>query len=86
MVGSRGIKEIVATVGVLTLASVWQAVPAAAALTSAVYGFGSNQWGELGNGTTTASLSPTPVAWSSARSRPRCLICTATASPRRARP
>ena len=60
--GSRGIKAILATVGVLTLASVWQAGPARAALTPAVYGFGSNQWGELGNGTTTASLSPAPVA------------------------
>jgi len=55
--GSRGIKAILVTVGALTLASVGQA-----ALTPAVYGFGSNQWGELGNGTTTASLSPTPVA------------------------
>jgi alpha-tubulin suppressor-like RCC1 family protein len=27
-------------------------------LTPAVYGFGSNQWGELGNGTTTPSQSP----------------------------
>jgi Regulator of chromosome condensation (RCC1) repeat len=60
--GSRGIKAILATVGVLTLASVGQAMPAAAALTPTLYGFGSNQWGELGNGTTTASLSPTPVA------------------------
>jgi hypothetical protein len=49
--GSRGIKAIVATVGVLILASVGQAVPAAAALTPAVYGLGSNQWGEPGNGT-----------------------------------
>ena len=62
MMGSRGIKAILVTVGALTLASVGQAAPASAALTPAVYGFGSNQWGELGNGTTTASLSPTPVA------------------------
>ena len=59
--GSRSIKVVLATVGVLTLASVGQAVPAGAALTPVVYGFGSNQAGELGNGTTTASLSPTPV-------------------------
>ena len=62
--GSRGIKAILVTVGVLTLASVGQAMPAAAALTPTLYGFGSNQWGELGNGTTSAapSLSPTPAA------------------------
>jgi hypothetical protein len=50
--GSRGIKAIIVTVGALTLASVGQAVPARAALTPAVYGFGSNQAGELGGGTT----------------------------------
>src|SRR5215470_12161619 len=61
VMGSRSIKVVLATVGVLTLASVGQAVPAGAALTPVLYGFGSNQAGELGNGTTTASLSPTPV-------------------------
>jgi alpha-tubulin suppressor-like RCC1 family protein len=49
---------------VLGLVSVWPAAPARAAPVPVLYGFGTNQFGELGNGTTSAtpSLSPTPAA------------------------
>ncbi len=62
---SSGIKAVVAIVSVLGLASVWPAAPArAAAPVPVLYGFGTNQHGVLGNGTTsvTPSLSPTPAA------------------------
>jgi hypothetical protein len=58
-------QAVVAIVSVLGLASVWPAAPARAATPVPVlYGFGTNQFGVLGNGTTstTPSLSPTPAA------------------------
>lgn len=73
MTGSRRFRAIAAIVGVLTLAVMGQAVPAGAAQQArqalavlpsgpVPYGYGSNIDGELGNGTTTDSPSPTPVA------------------------
>lgn len=62
---SSGIKAVVAIASVLGLASVWPAAPArAAAPVPVLYGFGTDQFGVLGNGTTstTPSLSPTPAA------------------------
>jgi alpha-tubulin suppressor-like RCC1 family protein len=62
---SSGIKAVVAIVSVLGLASVLPAASARAAAPAPVlYGFGTNQFGELGNGTTSAtpSQSPTPAA------------------------
>jgi alpha-tubulin suppressor-like RCC1 family protein len=61
---SRGVKAILAAVSALGLAVVGRAVPAqAAAPVPVLYGFGTNQYGVLGNGTTTTtrSLSPTPA-------------------------
>jgi alpha-tubulin suppressor-like RCC1 family protein len=51
---------ILAVAGAMTMAAAGLAVPAAAS-TPGVYGFGSNTFGELGNGTTTASPSPVAV-------------------------
>ena len=62
---SSGVKAVLVMASVLGLVSVLPAAPAqAAAPVPVLYGFGTNQFGELGNGTTSAtpSLSPTPAA------------------------
>src|SRR5579871_3353422 len=55
-------KAVLATAGVLVLASIGLAAPAAAASGPTLYGFGTNQFGELGNETRTTSLTPVPAA------------------------
>lgn len=58
---SRGFQWLVlAVAGAMTMAAVGLSVPAAAS-TVGVYGFGNNTFGELGNGTTTASSVPAAV-------------------------
>jgi len=62
---SGGVKVVLVMASLLGLVSVWLAAPArAAAPVPVLYGFGTNQYGELGNGTTSAtpSLSPTAAA------------------------
>jgi len=62
---SSGVKVVLVMASVMGLVSVLPAAPAqAAAPVPVLYGFGTNQFGELGNGTTSAdrSLSPTPAA------------------------
>ena len=61
---SSGVKVVLVMASVMGLVSVLPAAPAqAAAPVPVLYGFGTNQFGELGNGTTSAdrSLSPTPA-------------------------
>jgi alpha-tubulin suppressor-like RCC1 family protein len=57
-----GFKAVLAMAGVLALASVGLAAPAGAASGPALYGFGTNQFGELGNLTRTTSLTPVAAA------------------------
>jgi alpha-tubulin suppressor-like RCC1 family protein len=68
VLGSRGTRALLAAAGVMLMLSAGLAEPARAAPGApqagsgpALYGFGSNQSGELGNGTTAASLSPVAV-------------------------
>ena len=70
---SSGVKVVLVMASVMGLVSVLPAAPAqAAAPVPVLYGFGTNQFGELGNGTTSAdrSLSPTPAAGPPGRRAP----------------
>ena len=60
---------ILAVAGAMIMAAVGLAVPAAAS-TVGVYGFGDNTYGELGNGTTTASMSPVATRRPAGRGTP----------------